>query len=159
MFTCLKGAGINLLWQVVDGHPLIRGLVARSGGSVRKRVVARLLEITLVVAEMANWLKGLQQKEPFCFHASMPQEARGFGMIEAARGSLGHWMKVENGRTRNGQMSAPTTWNFAPPDAQGVAGALEQALVDALVRQGQVDPGAVQHIVRSFDPCMVSTVH
>ena len=43
--------------------------------------------------------------------------------------------------------------------AQGVPGALEQALVDAPVRIGEVDPVAVQHIVRSFGPCMVCTVH
>jgi len=27
------------------------------------------------------------------------------------------------------------------------------------VREGEKDPVAVQHIVRSFDPCMVCTVH
>ena len=88
-----------------------------------------------------------------------PQEAQGFGMIEAARGSLGNWMKVKKGRILNYQIIVPTTWNFSPRDAQGVPGALEQALVDAPVREGEVDPMAVQHIVRSFDPCMVCTVH
>ncbi len=33
--------------QVVAGHPLVRDLVARSGGNVRNRVVARILEIAL----------------------------------------------------------------------------------------------------------------
>jgi len=40
-----------------------------------------------------------------------------------------------------------------------IADALEQALIDAPVRAGEVDPVAVQHIVRSFNPCMVCTVH
>ena len=145
--------------QVVDGHPLVRELVAQSGGNVRNRVIARLLEIALVVVEMDSWAKELQPKEPFCHHAPMPQEGQGFGMIEAARGSLGHWMRIKKGRILNYQIIAPTTWNFSPRDAQGVPGALEQALVDAPVRTGEVDPVAVQHIVRSFDPCMVCTVH
>jgi hydrogenase large subunit len=68
-------------------------------------------------------------------------------------------MRVKKGRILNYQIIAPTTWNFSPRDAQGVPGALEQALVDAPVRTGEVDPVAVQHIVRSFDPCMVCTVH
>jgi uptake hydrogenase large subunit len=33
------------------------------------------------------------------------------------------------------------------------------ALEGAPVRDGETTPVAVQHIVRSFDPCMVCTVH
>ena len=145
--------------QVVDGHPLIRDLVRESGGNVRNRVIARLLEIALVVMAMEEWVRQLRPKEPFCEHSAMPDEGQAFGMVEAARGSLGHWMKVKNGRILNYQIIAPTTWNFSPRDAQGTPGALEQALVDAPVRDGEQNPVAVQHIVRSFDPCMVCTVH
>lgn len=145
--------------QVVDGHPLIRDLVAHSGGNVRNRVIARLLEIALVVMEMERWARALRPREPFCTQATMPDEAQGHGMIEAARGSLGHWLKVKNGRILNYQIVAPTTWNFSPRDAHGIPGALEQALIGAQVREGENNPVAVQHIVRSFDPCMVCTVH
>jgi hydrogenase large subunit len=81
------------------------------------------------------------------------------GLIEAARGSLGHWIGVRNGRIHNYQIIAPTTWNFSPRDSNGVPGALEQALVGAPVHEGEQNPLAVQHIVRSFDPCMACTVH
>jgi len=145
--------------QVVDGHPLVRDLVAQSGGNVRNRVIARLLEVARVVVAMEHWVYELQPKEAFCFHAPMPQEAQGWGMVEAARGSLGHWLRIKEGRILNYQIIAPTTWNFSPRDAQGVPGPLEQALIGAPVRAGEVDPVAVQHIVRSFDPCMVCTVH
>lgn len=145
--------------QVVDGHPLIRDLVAQSGGNVRNRVIARLLEIALVLLEMEHWVRALRPREPFCTHAAIPEEAQGFGMIEAARGSLGHWVKVKKGRILNYQIIAPTTWNFSPRDASGTPGALEQALIGAPVREGETNPVAVQHIVRSFDPCMVCTVH
>jgi len=145
--------------QLVNGHPLIRDLVATSGGNVRNRVIARLLEIAQLVVAMEDWSSRLQPREPFCQHAPMPDQAQGFGMIEAARGSLGHWLKVRNGRILNYQIIAPTTWNFSPRDRHGQPGALELALLDAPLRQGETEPVSVQHIVRSFDPCMVCTVH
>ncbi len=145
--------------QVVDGHPLIRDLVLQSGGNVRNRVIARLLEIARLVPVMEHWARALIPREPFCNHAELPDEAQSFGMMEAARGSLGHWLHIRKGRILNYQIIAPTTWNFSPRDAAGIPGALEQALMDAPVRNGETDPVAVQHIVRSFDPCMVCTVH
>lgn len=145
--------------QQVNGHPLIRDLVKQSGGNVRNRVIARLLEIALVLVEMENWCRMLKPKEPFCLHAPMPDEAQGYGLIEAARGSLGHWLQVYDEHIHNYQIIAPTTWNFSPRDSHDVPGALEQALVNAPVRKGEKDPVSVQHIVRSFDPCMVCTVH
>jgi len=145
--------------QVVSGHPLIRDLVGQSGGNVKSRVVARLLELALVVIEMENWVKEVQPNEPFYHLTSMPDEAEGAGMMEAARGSLGHWLRIKNGRILNYQIIAPTTWNFSPRDAQGKLGALEQALLGAPIREGEDTPVSVQHIVRSFDPCMVCTVH
>ena len=145
--------------QVVDGQPLIRDLVRGSGGNVRNRVVARLLEIARVTVAMEKWARTIPIKEPFCNHRALPVDGMGCGLIEAARGSLGHWLKVENGRLVNYQIIAPTTWNFSPRDATGQRGALEQALRGASVRDGETDPVSVQHIVRSFDPCMVCTVH
>jgi len=145
--------------QLIDGQPLIRDLVARSGGNVRTRVIARLLEIARVVIAMETWTAQLAPGEPCCDHAALPGEAMGCGLIEAARGSLGHWLKIRNGRILNYQIISPTTWNFSPRDGAGTRGALEQALIGAPVRPGESDPVAVQHVVRSFDPCMVCTVH
>ncbi|MEJ1342269.1 MAG: nickel-dependent hydrogenase large subunit [Candidatus Sedimenticola sp. (ex Thyasira tokunagai)] len=145
--------------QQVAGHPLIRDLVQQSGGNVRNRVIARLLEVARLVIAMEQWSRELTPKEPFCYNAPMPKDAVGCGLVEAARGGLGHWIKIKKGRILNYQIIAPTTWNFSPRDAGGTPGALEQALVGATVREGEVDPVSVQHIVRSFDPCMVCTVH
>ena len=145
--------------QLVDGQPLARDLVARAGGNVKARVVARMVEVARLVALMERWIWEIRPDEPFCAHAAMPDEARGEGLIEAARGSLGHWLEIRKGRIFNYQIVAPTTWNFSPRDGAGVAGACEQALVGAPVREGETAPMAVQHVVRSFDPCMVCTVH
>lgn len=145
--------------QLIDGHPLIRDLVAESGGNVRNRVIARLLELARVLVAMEDWVKAIAPGEPFCEQIAIPDEVGGTGLVEAARGSLGHWLAIRRGRILNYQIIAPTTWNFSPRDAAGVPGALEQALVGAEVRPGETTPISVQHIVRSFDPCMVCTVH
>jgi hydrogenase large subunit len=145
--------------QLVDGHPLIVSLVTEGGGSARNRVIARLIEIARLVPLMERWIWAVRPSEPFCHHGPMPEEARGEGLIEAARGSLGHWLEIKKGRILNYQIVAPTTWNFSPRDGEGRPGACEQALIGAPVRDGETTPIAVQHIVRSFDPCMVCTVH
>lgn len=144
--------------QAVDGQPLVRDLLTE-GGSVTARVVARLVEIARIVLAMEAWAKRLQPREPFCEAVEMPPEGAAFGLVEAARGSLGHWVRLKHGRILNYQIVAPTTWNFSPRDAQEQRGALEMALLGAPVRPGESDPVSVQHVVRSFDPCMVCTVH
>ena len=145
--------------QVVDGDPLARDLVATSGGNVRNRVIARLVEIARILVAMEDWARRLRPREPFCAETGVVEDAKGVGLTEAARGSLGHWVVVEKGRIANYQIISPTTWNFSPRDRDELRGPLEQALLDAPVREGETDPVAVQHIVRSFDPCMVCTVH
>lgn len=145
--------------QLIDGQPLVNDLVSRSGSNVQNRVIARLLEIPRLMLALETWSKQLKPKELFCNQKAFPKEAEGYGITEAARGSLGHWVRIKNGRILNYQIIAPTTWNFSPRDEQGTPGPLEQALVGTKVKESERDPVAIQHIVRSFDPCMVCTVH
>jgi hydrogenase large subunit len=145
--------------QLASAHPLVLDAVGRHGGTVYTRVLARLLELARVVPMMENWLQQLQPNEAYCVPTPTFTDGVGVGLSEAARGSLGHWVVASRGRIANYQIVAPTTWNFSPRDAAGTPGALEQALVGAPVQDGEITPVAVQHIVRSFDPCMVCTVH
>jgi len=145
--------------QLADGQPLVRDLVVCHGATVYTRVLARLLELARVLPMMEQWLAALAINEPWCQAAPLPEDGFGVGLSEAARGSLGHWVQLKGGRIANYQIVAPTSWNFSPRDAAGTPGALEQALVGAAVLAGEATPVAVQHIVRSFDPCMVCTVH
>lgn len=146
--------------QQVAGHPLIRDVLAQHGGSsVQARVLARLLEMARVLPWMEQWLRDLRPGEPFHAAAPLPPDAQGVGLVEAARGALGHWLTLRGGRIARYQIVAPTSWNFSPRDAGGTPGALEAALVGTPVAAGDASPVAVQHVVRSFDPCMVCTVH
>jgi hydrogenase large subunit len=150
--------------QLVDGQPLIRAAVLAHGGCVSTRVLARLLELARIVPLMEQWLLALQPHAPFHQAHALPDQAQGIGLTEAARGALGHWLRIDKGRLNHYQIVAPTSWNFSPRDAKGTPGALEAALVGAPLDHRADDVAsntsvAVQHIVRSFDPCMVCTVH
>ena len=146
--------------QAVAGHPLALAMLAADGGaSVRARVVARLLEVALLTRAMGGWLRRLDLKAPFLAPLSLPRDGAGVGMVEAARGALGHWLTIRDGEIANYQIVAPTTWNFSPRDGAGVAGPLEGALVGVEVGARGAKAAVVQHIVRSFDPCMVCTAH
>ncbi|WP_221797699.1 nickel-dependent hydrogenase large subunit [Oceanobacter mangrovi] len=144
---------------VVSQRPLATELMQQQGATVHSRMLAKLLELAWTLPRMQQWARDLQPGDTFCDHSSLRKDGEGVGLIEAARGSLGHWIKLKNGKISHYQIIAPTTWNFSPRDQQGQPGALEQALVGAPVLDGEQDPIAVQHIVRSFDPCMVCTVH
>ena len=145
--------------QLIDGQPLLNALVAQHGGSVTARIVARLVEVASLVPEMERWVDLLVEGEPFFASGELPASGSAVGLVEAARGTLGHWVSVEDGRIARYQIVAPTTWNFSPRDAAGQPGALEQALAGLDVGSASADAVVVQHVVRSFDPCMVCTVH
>ncbi|SHF36778.1 hydrogenase large subunit [Ruegeria intermedia] len=143
---------------VVDGHPLALELGA-SGGGVLARIAGRLLEIARTQILLERWADALRPGEPFMADTPPIRDGAGEGLVEAARGALGHWIRVEGGRIAGYQIVAPTTWNFSPRDANGTPGPLEAALEGVKVAPGEDTPIAVQHVVRSFDPCMVCTVH
>lgn len=153
----LDGKGYEvgaLARQVVDGHPLARAL---AGGGVLARVAGRLLELARTQALMERLVAGIEPGASYMNRGEIPRNGLGAGLVEAARGALGHWVRIEGGHVAGYQIIAPTTWNFSPRDAGGAPGPLEAAL-EGLAVEG---PGAlaVQHVVRSFDPCMVCTVH
>jgi len=144
--------------QVVDGHPAARDLAA-TGSSVLARVAGRLLEIARTQCMLEQWVAALDTGARFMDDVVLPPEGSGEGLVEAARGALGHWIRIEQGRIAGYQIVAPTTWNFSPRDANGTPGPVEAALEGAPVGAQEDTPLSVQHIVRSFDPCMVCTVH
>lgn len=146
--------------QAVAGDPLIRDLLRRAGASnVFARVVARLLEVAILTATAERWTRELTLSERFCADDAPTQDGAVLGCVEAARGTLGHWATLRGDRIAGYQIIAPTTWNFSPRDATGAPGPLEAALQGLEVGGEGAASVAVQHVVRSFDPCMVCTAH
>jgi len=148
----------SLARQFINGDSLAQSLVSNTGTNIHNRMVLRLVELAKLTLQIERWIKDIEPKNTFCNQVELPKEGQGIGLSEAARGSLGHWMTVENGKISNYQLVAPTSWNFSPRDNQGVSGALEQSLAK-LPYQSEQDKQMLQHIIRSFDPCMLCTVH
>lgn len=122
------------------------------------RHAARALECKLVADRCEEWLDQLAPDEPACNEGAVPDSARGYGLTEAARGALGHWIEIRGRKIRNYQCVVPTTWNCSPRDDRGVPGAMEQALIGLPVADPE-KPIEVARIVRSFDPCLACAVH
>ena len=85
-------------------------------------------------------------------------EIQGVGVHEAPRGTLSHWVVVEDGRIKNYQAVVPTTWNASPRDHTGAAGPYESSLRDNPVADPE-RPLEVLRTVHSFDPCMACACH
>jgi hydrogenase large subunit len=105
-----------------------------------------------------QWLDQLDLHESFYTKPVEHASGKGFGSTEAARGSLSDWIVIENGRIENYQVVTPTAWNIGPRDGEGVLGPIERALVGSPIVDTS-DPVELGHVARSFDSCLVCTVH
>jgi Ni,Fe-hydrogenase I large subunit len=169
----------------VEVGPLARLMVAYAGGnedvraamddyvaqlgvpfeffhSTLGRTVARGLETKLVGDYIPTLVEALTANvgggDDRFYARYTPQDGEGYGMGEAPRGSLSHWLVVENEAVANYQAVVPSTWNAGPKDAQGQRGAYEASLMG----QPMADPTRPLEVVRtihSFDPCLACAVH
>jgi hydrogenase large subunit len=87
-----------------------------------------------------------------------PKEAKGVGMTEAARGALGHWVKINGGRIGNYQCVVPTTWNGSPRDTAGKIGAFEAALMNTKMERPE-EPVEILRTLHSFNPSLACSTH
>lgn len=126
--------------------------------SVMGRHAARALEAKIIAAQCFVWLERLAPGKPAFADFEIPGAGQGMGLTEAARGALGHWLEIKNGRIANYQCVVPTTWNCSPRDDQGLPGPVETALVGTPVTDDK-NPIEVARVVRSFDPCIACAVH
>lgn len=168
----------RMLVAYASGHPDVTAGVteilsalnvgAEALFSTLGRIAARALETKLLAGRMAGWLSDLEANigtgdlaiadvshwEP----STWPDEALGFGMEEAPRGSLGHWVVIKDRVISNYQLVVPSTWNGSPRDSDGRRGAWEEALIGTPVAD-PTKPVEILRTVHSFDPCMACAVH
>ncbi|MDP2753692.1 MAG: nickel-dependent hydrogenase large subunit [Nitrospirota bacterium] len=144
--------------MILDKDSLIYDIFNKSGSGVFLRVLARLHEAVRLVRQVGIWIREIDARKPFYKKPLVPPEAKGIGLIEAARGSLGHWLTIKNGKIERYQVITPTAWNLSPKDSFDQHGACEHALNGTIVENVD-NPIEVGHVVRSFDPCLVCTVH
>jgi len=126
--------------------------------SVLGRHAARALECKFVADQCIQWLDQAVPDAPTFTDFSIPESGRGYGLTEAARGALGHWLNIGDSKITNYQCVVPTTWNCSPRDDRGVPGTVEQSLVGLPIADPQ-NPIEAARVVRSFDPCLACAVH
>ena len=168
----------RMLVAYASGHQEVKDLVngvlsklnapATALFSTLGRIAARAVEAQLLAGYTSKWIAELGNKlghGDLRIHNgekwdpdSWPNEAQGFGFHEAPRGSLAHWVQIENKKIKNYQCVVPTTWNAGPRDAKGQRGAYEAALLKTSVADPE-RPLELLRTVHSFDPCLACAVH
>ncbi len=143
---------------MVAGKPLFRGLVGAGAASPMTRQLARLTRPAALIPAMETWLGEIDGDGEFYRSPGEVASGDGCGLTEAARGALGHWVRVADGVIEHYQVITPTTWNASPRDSDGLRGPIEEALMGTAVAD-LANPVELGHVVRSFDPCLVCTVH
>jgi len=144
--------------MIMDKNPLILNMFKKEGASVWLRVFARFQEGIRTLHVLGEWIQALEIDKPGITHWGDVDKGEGFGLGAAARGGLGHWIKVDNGVISNYQMITPTAINSSPRDDNDVHGPLESAVIGVTV-QDKKNPVEVLQIARSFDPCLSCSCH
>ena len=168
----------RMLVAYASGQPDVKALVDATLAKLKAspsalfstlgRVAARALETQLLASRLVGWIEQLgnnlasgnvrihngEKWDP----NSWPKTAQGFGFFEAPRGSLGHWVQIEDQAIKNYQAVVPSTWNAGPRDARGQRGPYESALLKTPVANPE-RPLEILRTVHSFDPCLACAVH
>jgi Ni,Fe-hydrogenase I large subunit len=126
--------------------------------SVLGRHAARAIEAKLIAAKLWEWLDELDVNGKPRNYFDIPDNGEGMGLVEAARGALGHWIVIKDKKIANYQAVVPTTWFCGPRGDDGTKGPVEQALIGTPISDPK-NPIEAARVVRSFDPCLACAVH
>lgn len=132
--------------------------------STMGRLGARAIRAHLLSDMAIDYLDKLTENlgkgdKTYANHTEIPKgEYKGVGFHEAPRGTLSHWMVIDNKKIKNYQAVVPSTWNASPRDEKGVMGPYEASLVGNPVAQ-EDKPLEVLRTIHSFDPCIACAVH
>lgn len=175
------GPNARLLVAYVQGHAATvkllddtlrhLGLKPSQLNSTLGRTLGRALESQLMARRMTEtfntFVEGIKAGDVSTFNPerwepdSWPKSAQGVGFVEAARGTLSHWVQIEGCKIVRYECVVPSTWNSSGRDAQGQMGPYEHALAGS-GRHPLRDPQRPLEVLRtihSFDPCQSCAVH
>ncbi|HEV2292170.1 MAG TPA: nickel-dependent hydrogenase large subunit [Gemmatimonadales bacterium] len=169
----------RMLVAYAAGHPDVKAMVGETLGrlnvgapalfSTLGRTAARGMETVLLARRMGHWydeLVGRIKGGDVVTHngakwepSTWPASAQGYGYLDAPRGALGHWVRIEGGTISRYQCVVPSTWNCSPRDGLGQPGPYEAALMDHHPLADPHRPIEILRTIHSFDPCMACGVH
>ncbi|WP_048600958.1 nickel-dependent hydrogenase large subunit [Rubeoparvulum massiliense] len=129
----------------------------RHGISAMDRSIARVLEAKKITEVLTILLEHLALDVTGQKVWKLPQQGEGAGLVETTRGSLGHWLKIEDQKLSFYQIITPSAWDFSARTVEN-RGTAEQALIGTPI-QDPDHPIELGRIIRSFDPCMSCATH
>ncbi|MBM9605304.1 nickel-dependent hydrogenase large subunit [Desulfopila inferna] len=146
--------------EIIGGNQLYRDIIQRGGPNTLIRELARLTRPAGIFSSMMVWFEELVANcnADFYHKVSGIPDGEGAGLIQAARGALGHWVRIKGDKITHYQVITPSSWNGSPRDSEGNRGAWEEALINTPIRDVK-HPVEAGHVIRSFDPCLVCAVH
>ncbi|MEG0371467.1 MAG: nickel-dependent hydrogenase large subunit [Clostridium sp.] len=147
--------------KAMEVGPLARMILSGNytrGVSAMDRLIARALEALKICECIEGLLKIVKSKEAYQEEWKIPDKGLGVGLTDASRGTLGHWVEIDKGKTSNYTLIPPSTWNLGPTDENGVLSPVEEALIGTEIRDVS-HPVEIGRIVRSFDPCLNCAAH
>ena len=121
----INGRSVKVEWEVMNPK-----------GSVIDRVASRVIQSLIFATKIMEWavkLKEYANEYPIVNpkipdYKFVPQEGEGWGLWDAPRGALLHYVKIKNRIIANYSCVVPSTWNLGPRDDFGNPGPVEKAL-------------------------------
>lgn len=147
-----------LAQMLVSRNPLFTDIARTRGPNAYLREMARIVRPALLLPIMSDWLEQIDPQAPYYTSVRAIPDGRGYGLIGASRGALGHWVEIEDSCIKRYQIITPTSWNGSPRDQNGITGPWESAVIGTHIKDTD-NPIEVEHIIRSFDPCQTCSVH
>ena len=132
------------------GQPCFTGPLARRplfGTGLLAHLLAAEMDLAASLADMRDSLDALGEDDG---QAIDDVSGEGLGVVEAARGRLVHYLRLDQGRVRDCRILAPTEWNFHPDGllSRGLVGAPAPADADFALRL----------LITALDPCVEFTL-
>jgi [NiFe] hydrogenase large subunit len=157
------GKGKKEIKELVDSTLKQLEIPVEALFSTLGRTAARGLETVAIGQAMQGWVmelvENLKKGDTKTYQAwEMPKSAQGVGLNDVPRGSLGHWINIEDKKIKNYQYVVPSTWNLGPRCSEGKPGPVEEALIGTPVADPK-KPLEILRTVHSFDPCIACGVH
>jgi len=140
---------------IINKNLLIKDAHDKYEDSIVSRIVARVAEIPQLLEHTKKLIEKINLNEPSYIKPNIDISkitASGNSAVEAARGSLIHKVKIEDGIIKKYDIITPTQWNLSNGTRQ-IQGVSQHAMV------GLKDEKIAEIVFKSFDVCSVCTTH